>query len=266
LVAASVMSLALGAPAVRADTAAELLQAAKDALKSGEPKKALELATKAIEQDPKEPKAYFLRGRVHELLQENKEALADFTKVVDLDPKMAEAYDHRGSAQFKLGRIKESIADFDTFLKANPKAEPGHWRRGISYYYAGRFEDGKKQFEGYEKVDTNDVENAVWRYLCQAKLVGVEKARADILKIGNDRRVPMMQVYALFAGKAKPEDVLAAANAGEATAEQRNARLFYAHLYLGLYCDAAGDKKRTEEHMTKAVEHRIGHYMWDVAR
>src|SRR5262249_23901491 len=72
LVAASVMSLALGAPAVRADTAAELLQAAKDALKSGEPKKALELATKAIEQDPKEPKAYFLRGRVHELLQENK--------------------------------------------------------------------------------------------------------------------------------------------------------------------------------------------------
>src|SRR5205823_2856889 len=116
-----------------------------------------------------------------------------------------------------------------------------------------------------EKVDTNDVENAVWRYLCMARAGGVEKARASILKIGNDRRVPMMQVYALFAGKAKPEDVLAAVEKGKPSAEELNQRRFYAHLYLGLYYDAAGDKKQALGHLTQAEEHKIGHYMWDVA-
>jgi lipoprotein NlpI len=100
-----------------------------------------------------------------------------------------------------------------------------------------------------------------------AKSEGVERARRSLLKIKDDRRVPMMQVYALFAGKCEPDDVLAAARAGAAAAEELNQRLFYAHLYLGLYFDAGGDATRAREHIaTAADEHRIGHYMWHVAR
>src|SRR5262249_9014651 len=88
-----------------------------------------------------------------------------------------------------------------------------------------------------------------------------------LLKIGNDKRVPMMQVYALYAGKIQPADVLAAARAGEPSAEELHKRLFYAHLYLGLYHEVLGDKKLALEHMTKAAEdYPIGHYMGDVAR
>jgi lipoprotein NlpI len=118
-----------------------------------------------------------------------------------------------------------------------------------------------------EKVFGNDVENAVWHYLCVARASGVEKARASLLKIGKDRRVPMMEVYDLFAGKAKPADVLTAARAGKPPRELLNQQLFYAHLYLGLYYETLGDKKQTLEHLQQAAnEHRIGHYMWDVAR
>src|SRR5262245_60501230 len=126
------------------------------------------------------------------------------------DPKQAEALDVLGAAEFMRGRFKESAAAFDDFLKLRPRAAAGHWRRGISLYYAGRYDDGRKQFEGYEKVDTNDVENAVWHFLCVARKDGVAKARAGMLKIGKDKRVPMMQVYDLFKGKLKPADVLAA--------------------------------------------------------
>jgi lipoprotein NlpI len=186
---------------------------------------------------------------------------------VTLDPKLAEAYNHRGSERFKLGQIRESIADFDRYLELKPQETPGHWKRGISYYYAGRYEEGARQFEGYEKIDTNDVENAVWRYLCMARQSGVEKARAAMLKIGKDPRVPLMEVYSLFLGKAKPEDVLAAAKAGRPSAAQLQERMFYAHLYLGLYYDSVSDRPRALEHMTEAAEkHRIGQYMGDVAR
>jgi lipoprotein NlpI len=77
----------------------------------------------------------------------------------------------------------------------------------------------------------------------------------------------MTEVYELYAGRAKPEDVLVAARAGEPREEDLKRRLFYAHLYIGLYYEAEGDKKKALEHMKRAAEdYRIGHYMGDVAR
>jgi lipoprotein NlpI len=76
----------------------------------------------------------------------------------------------------------------------------------------------------------------------------------------------MMEVYDLFRGKLKPAAVLAAVERDKPPADQRKSRLFYAHLYLGLYYESLGDGKRALEHLTTATENRIGHYMWDVAR
>jgi lipoprotein NlpI len=255
------------AVSTRADTVEELLEKARAALKHGKEADALKLATKAIDQEPKNAVPWLVRGTIHESSRQHAKAVADFDKAIALDAKLADAYDRRGSEHFKLGHIKESVADFDKYLELEPERKNGHWKRGISLYYAGKFDDGRKQFEGYEKVDTNDVENAVWHFLCAARQDGVKKARTAILKIGKDKRVPMMQVYDLYAGKAKPADVLDAAKAGDPPAEQLNARLFYAHLYLGLYAEATGDKKLALEHLTTAADkHKIGHYMWDVAK
>ena len=245
----------------------QLLHEARTALKEGKVDKALDLAGKAVKSEPKNANTYFVRGLIYESARKHTEAMADFDKAIALDPNAAEAYDHRGSEHLKLGHFTESIQDFDKFLQFKPDQEPGHWRRGIAYYYAGKFDEGRKQFEGYQTVDNNDVENAVWRYLCMARASGVDKARRAIMKVGRDRRVPFMEVYALYAGQAKPEDVLAAANAGNPPGQQLRERLFYAHLYLGLYYDAAGDKKVALEHITRAAQdYKIGHYMWDVAQ
>jgi lipoprotein NlpI len=267
LLFASLIVVSMVYPAGGAETAADLLKAAQEALAKGQAKEALHLADKAVGLDPKNFRAYFFRGSAREALDQHREAVADFTKTIELEPRAADAYNHRGSEYFKLGAIKLSIADFDKFIELKPDEKAGHWKRGISYYYAGRFDDGRQQFEGYQTVDSNDVENAVWRYLCMARAVGVEKARAAMLKIGDDKRVPMMQVYALYGGKVKPEDVLAAVTEGKPGAAELNQRLFYAHLYLGLYYETVGDKKLALSHLNQAANnHKIGHYMWDVAR
>jgi lipoprotein NlpI len=256
----------LNAPA-QADNANELLKQARDAWTAGKREQALQLASQAVTADPNNPRTILLHGQMQDALGHFAEAVADFDRTLKLDPKLAEAYDFRGSSQFKRGKFAEAVADFDRFLALRPAEAPGHWRRGIALYYVGRYADGRQQFKGYESVDTNDVENAVWHFLCNARLIGIDKARTELLKIGKDRRVPMMQVYELFAGKLKPDDVLKAAREGHPPAAQLNARLFYAHLYLGLYAEAAGDKKLALEHLTEAAQkHKIGHYMWDVAR
>lgn len=251
----------------RPDTADDLRKEAEALWKKGEKEKALEVAGKAVAADPQDVRNYLLRGSLCEALRRHNEAIADFTKCLELDPQCVEALDHRGGEYFKLGKFAESLADFDRYLELRPRDRPGHWRRGITLYYAGKYDEGRKQFVGYEKVDTNDVENAVWHFLCAAKLEGLDKARKSILKIGKDARPPMMQVYDLYRGTLKPEDVLTSVTDAKLTDEQRNRALFYAHLYLGLYYDATGDGKRALEHMTQAAQkYRIEHYMWDVAR
>jgi lipoprotein NlpI len=254
---------------VRADEVDDLLRDAQDLFKKGKQEEAVAMATKAIKTDPKNIKGYFFRATLYTIQRQPDKAIADYTKIIELQPKLAQAYDLRGSEHFKLGHVNDAIADFDKFIELKPKEKNGHWRRGIAYYYAGRYKEGRDQFKGYEAVDTNDVENAVWHFLCVARDSDLATARKSMLKIGKDPRVPLMQVYELFLGKAKPEEVLAAANkvAKDAKPGLLGHQLFYAHLYLGLYYDVRGDKKKALEHMTRAAKDYANNgYMGEVAR
>ena len=248
-------------------SAEELLSDSLAAATAGKRDEAIDLASQAIAADTKNAQARYVRGLLYEGMNQHAEAVADFTKAVELDPQRADAYDHRGSEELKLGHAERAIADFDRAIELDPPREAGHWKRGIAYYFAGRYQEGAKQFEGYQTIDANDVENAVWRFLCLARDQGVGPARKSLLKIKNDRRVPMMEVYALFAGKAQPDAVLAAARAGDPSPDELKQRLFYGEYYLGLYEEATGHDQQALRHIEAAVKNKLaGHYMWDVAR
>jgi len=195
----------------------------------------------------------------HEEMGEHAQAIADYSQLLKLRPNSVGVLNRRGAEHFKLAHIKESLADFDRAVELNPAQAPYNWQRGIALYYAGRYEDGRKQFESHQTVNGNDVENAAWRYLCMARAKGVAAARAALLPIEGDVRVPMMQVYALYKGAGTVEDVMAAAGSGDSG-------LFYAHLYLGLYYEAAGNAKAAREHITQAAQYKADNYMADVAR
>jgi lipoprotein NlpI len=247
--------------------ATSLLRSADDALKNGKPAEAIALAGKILAADPKDFRALLLRARAQEQSRDYAKAVIDYDAVLKLNTNAALAYQRRGEAHFRLAQFKESIADFDRFIELMPAQAPQHWQRGIALYYAGRYEDGRKQFELHQTVNPHDVENAVWHFLCVARASGAEKARAALIPIEGDARVPMAQVHTLFAGKARPEDVLAAARAGDPPPDRLDNQLFYAHLYLGLYFEAIGETKLAREHIFKAATgFKADHYMGDVAR
>jgi lipoprotein NlpI len=243
------------------------LQEADAALKGHQPAEAVRIATQLIQNAPKDHRPVFLRATAYDLLHEYPKALADYTAGLELDPKVAFGYQNRGAVYFRLSRFAESVADFDKLIELLPSEAPQLWQRGISLYYAGRYEDGRKQFEQHQTVNPYDVENAVWHFLCVARASSIDKARAALIPIERDARVPMMKVHALFAGRAQPEDVLVAARAGQPSAAELDNRLFYAHLYLGLYYDALGELQAAREHIYKAAtDFKADHYMGDVAR
>ena len=260
---ALILPLASGAADNEGD---ELLNRAGVSFAKGNREDAIELATRAIAAEPKNAKAYYVRGRFYAEVRQPQKAVKDLNQALALDPAAALAYYQRGAENFKLGRIQESAADFDKFIDLSPAQAPKLWQRGISLYYAGRYEDGQRQFELHQTINSNDVENAVWHFLCLGRRAGIDRARASLLKVENDPRVPMTQIYALYAGKGSAEEVMKAA-AGKASPADLNERMFYAHLYLGLYFDVAGNEKMAREHIGQAAElFKVDSYMGDVAR
>lgn len=168
----------------------------------------------------------------------------------------------RAIVHFEAGRVAESLIEFDNVAKLMPASAPHLWQRGIALYYAGRYRECQAQFESHRTVNPNDVENAAWHFLCVARAASIEQARASLLPVGPDARVPMREIYRMFSGAIDPDQVLA-------VADGRSGGQFYAHLYVGLYFEALGRKPEALEHIAAAAASRyaeVGGYMHMVAR
>jgi lipoprotein NlpI len=168
---------------------------------------------------------------------------------------------NRAVDEFEQGRFAQSAATFDEVARMIPDQAPQLWQRGIALYYAGRYADCRRQFESHRTVNPDDVENAAWHFLCVAREESPEKARAALLPVGPDARVPMREVYQMFRGTLTAGDVLKAAGT-------RGDGLFYAHLYIGLHSEAVGRKDLALKHIKEAASDRYasaGGYMHMVA-
>ncbi|MDZ4779509.1 MAG: hypothetical protein SGJ19_04590 [Planctomycetia bacterium] len=246
----------------------QLMASAEKALDAGETTTALRLTDDALGITPQNAELLAFRARVLAATHDYAGAISDADQVVKMAPKWVAAYDSRGSFRFMAGDFTGSLEDFDKSIELRPKSAAEHWQRGISLYYAGKYEAGRDQFAAYQTLDGSDVENAVWHYLCNIKLVGKDQARQEIPATKLDRRVPLMKVYALFKAETTVEDVVRAAQDVGKTEEESRTRNFYANLYLGLYYVTEDQPGKALEHLKAASipAHEKSGYMWHVAR
>ncbi|MCG8586550.1 MAG: tetratricopeptide repeat protein [Pirellulales bacterium] len=242
------------------------VEQARKALAARQFKKAEAIASKVIEKDSKSVDAHVVRAMARDEQNKYQEAASDMTLALKLKPDQPGFHNMRGSMRFKAGDIKGSLADYDRAIKLDPSLNQRHWQRGIVCYYADKFADGAKQFAAYQTYDDNDVENVVWRFACMARDVGVDKARKQMLSVRHDRRIPMMKIYAMFRGEAKPEDVIKAAETDSAGDARLNYQRFYANYYVGLYLESIGKPDLARPYLLAAPKYKNDHYMWHVAR
>lgn len=169
------------------------------------------------------------------------------------------------SAESKA-KVEESVTLFD---KAATAGYPANrlWQRGLSLYYADRFNEGAKQFRDDVALNPNDTEESIWAMLCEARTLGFDEARRQMITIDGERRPYMRAVYDLFRGgekQAKSMSVLEKMAAGS------GADQFYAALYLGLFAEAQGDtataRRRIQESVVTSYAKNSGDYMAGLAR
>jgi len=74
---------------------------------------------RAIKLDPKDPEAYFKRGRAFLIIGNARFAIADFDKSISLDDHNPLVYAERGFARQTQGQNGEAQKDFERGLKLN---------------------------------------------------------------------------------------------------------------------------------------------------
>src|SRR5262245_9218613 len=64
---------------------------------------AISAASGVLQADPKNARAYLLRGQVYEETRQHEKAIADFDAVLKQEPRAAVVFQHRGFERFRLG-------------------------------------------------------------------------------------------------------------------------------------------------------------------
>ncbi len=195
------------------------------------------------------------------------------TRELARKPKNVDLYSRRGDLWFAEAAFAESVHDYRKMVELQPDLDRSHWRLGIAYFYAGEYAKAASQFERYHSFDNIDRENGIWRYLSQYRASGKEAARQGLLKYEKDDREPFPDLYRLFAGEIEPDEILQRITEAKLSDNERNKRLFYADLYIGLNDTVQGDLEAAREHLARAAANpwpaQAGYgprYMWTVTR
>ena len=104
----------------------EYVVQARTAMSNSNWQKALELTTKALEQDPDYVEALMLRCGVFSSEKKFSEAQADCDRAIELSPKNALAYMTRAGMRATMKDYAQAGKDYDQAIALNPKSAGHH--------------------------------------------------------------------------------------------------------------------------------------------
>lgn len=111
------------------------------ALKNQNYKRAIDLLTYLITQEPHNAIHYKNRGRIYHHCRKWKQALVDYNQAVQLNPKGTQIYFHRAKCNAALGRWHESITDYDCAIDINPNNIQARINQGILFRELKMYDD-----------------------------------------------------------------------------------------------------------------------------
>jgi tetratricopeptide (TPR) repeat protein len=160
--AAAFLLTSCGTPAAPAtpapESAEEYIERGESLAEQGLYPEAIDHFSGAIEMEPENGEAFFLRGRAHydyavklsvettgqppegvpflpqEVTEQMELAVADYTSAVELSPLYAKAYNNRGNARATLGDLEGAVEDYDQALELDGSLDLTYFNRGAIHY------------------------------------------------------------------------------------------------------------------------------------
>lgn len=137
----------------------------------------------AIERDPRQALYFYYRGKLYSDAGNQESAIKDFDNAIALKSDFPDAYNYRGVAKAKLRKQTEAIADYDIALKQNPEYAMIYYNKGTSQ---GILMDYKAAIETFTKglmLDPAQVKAYLNRGNCFIMTNNINAALADFDKV-----------------------------------------------------------------------------------
>ncbi|MGH7333145.1 MAG: tetratricopeptide repeat protein [Candidatus Rokuibacteriota bacterium] len=219
-------------------------------LRRGQDDRALEDFNEVLRITPGDPSAHYHRGLLAWRRGEVERALRDYDDAIRLDSRLAAAYSARGDVHKVRGDRDRAIQDYDLALKLDPSDRNAYVGRGLSRFDHGQLAEAITDLVRATELDPDAIEPALYLYLSREHLrqdgrpALTAAARRDLSRWPGP-------VVAMYLGRLKPKDLLAAIPQGASTA-QRTQRC-QAYFYLGQEMLLRGDSVEAARMFKEAV-------------
>ncbi len=174
---AALLLVSCGTPVAPAspapETAEEYMERGESLAEQGLYPEGIDHFSTAIELEPQNSEAFFLRGRAHydyaaklsveatgqppeavpflseDVTEQMELAVADYTTALNLNPLYARAYNNRGNARATLGDLEGAVEDYDRALELDGSLNLTYFNRGLIHYQLFDYEASIADLEMY---------------------------------------------------------------------------------------------------------------------
>ena len=152
---------------------------AKEQMIKGKAQEAIPFLNKAIDKDPRNPKAFNMRGAAYFELKDYVNASLDYEKVMQLDPKDYRPYFNRASIKMEKSDWEGALVDCSKAIEIQADTADIYTKRGMVYAALKQPENAIKDFDKALKLDPSETNALYNRGNIYFQLDNLERAGKD---------------------------------------------------------------------------------------
>lgn len=135
---------------------------------------------RAIALDPRNAKAFKLRGDLHQRARETEAALADYKTSEQLDPNDARLYISRAALRINEHMLKTAVKDCEKAIQLDPTDADGYYNRACALYLGDNVEGARKDAEKAVKLNPQHADALYLSGVTKGELYQEDAGLADI--------------------------------------------------------------------------------------
>lgn len=139
---------------------------------------------KAIDLDPQAFQAYYMRGNIKRIFEDQHGAMKDFNMAIEINPKLFEAYFERGNIKFLLQDYYGAIADYTKTIELNENHVEAYYKRGQAKHQLEAYSDAINDCSKIIEINSKNVDAYFLRGILRIEHGQMEAGCLDLSKAG----------------------------------------------------------------------------------
>lgn len=170
--------------AVVAQTAKDYTQKGRELIDKRDYMEAILNLNKAIELDPKNASAYFLRANLKEKFEDLHGAMKDYNLSIESSPKYADAYFARGNVKMRLQDYYGAIEDYTAAIGVNENYVEAYFNRGKAKQLLLAYEDAINDVTKIIQINPKSIDAYYMRGILRIDFGDMKNGCLDLSKAG----------------------------------------------------------------------------------